>query len=487
MSAKTIIRLALASTLTASAVLAFAQADEGTLAKIAVEGKDNSYVMTILWQIAYGIGPRLTGSPELAKGQKWAMEEFKSWGLKNVHLEKWGDVPVGFSRGPLQVVRMIADKPVDMVFTSPAWSNGTNGLVRAEAVLAPATMKDFDAMKDVLKGKWLVYKTGGGRGAGGDPALTKAIDGSGIVGRIYGSGNELVITSGNWTMTDAAGKRVNKTFENHPGLPQVTVRKSDMAAMIARFDAGKKVTMEIGMDSLWQRGPVPQYDVVAEIPGTEKLDEVVIVSGHFDSWNGPGSQGALDNGTGSSTAMEAARILATVGAKPKRTIRFILWSGEEQGLYGSQWYVKAHAKELDKISAVLVDDGGTNYQGGYSGIESQKQMLTDAIQMSNRAFPDMPQTITVSSSGRMPRGGGSDHAPFNANYTPGFFTKEIGRSDYNFVHHTQHDRYELAIPEYLVQSATNHALVSYFLACAPTMLPREAKPMPEKATPPAKG
>ena len=480
-----LLRISLASAFAATSVGAFAQADQGTLAKIAMEGKENSYVMTILWQIAYGIGPRLTGSPELAKGQKWAMEQFKSWGLKNVHLEKWGEVPVGSSRGPLQVVRLIGEKPIDMVFTSPSWSNGTNGLERGEAVLAPTTMEEFNKVKNTLKGKWLVYKTGRGGGAANE--LSKALDESGILGRIYGSSNELVITSGTWTMTDASGKRVNKTYDNHPGLPQVQVRKSDMAEIIARFDAGKKVTMEIGMDNLWQKGPVPQYDVVAEIPGIEKPDEVVIVSGHFDSWNGPGSQGALDNGTGSSTAMEAARILATVGAKPKRTIRFILWSGEEQGLYGSQWYVKAHAKELDKISAVLVDDGGTNYQGGYVGIESQKEMLTEAIQMSIRAFPDMPQTITTTSNGKMPRGGGSDHAPFNAAYTPGFFTKEVGRSDYNFVHHTQHDRYDKAIPEYLVQSATNHALVSFYLACAPTLLPREPKPAPEKTDPAKKG
>jgi len=88
------------------------------------------------------------------------------------------------------------------------------------------------------------------------------------------------------------------------------------------------------------------------------------VSGHFDSWNGPGSQGAQDNGVGAMTAMEAARILCAARAKPKRTIRFILWSGEEQGIYGSTNYVKTHKDELDKISAVLVDDGGGNYQGG---------------------------------------------------------------------------------------------------------------------------
>jgi Zn-dependent M28 family amino/carboxypeptidase len=176
------------------------------------------------------------------------------------------------------------------------------------------------------------------------------------------------------------------------------------------------------------------------------------------------------------TAMEAARILCATHAKPKRTIRFILWSGEEQGIYGSTEYVKQHKDELDKISAVLVDDGGGNYQGGYVILPQMKPMMEQAIQKSLQAFPDMPQVLRIASGTKMPRGGGSDHAPFNAVGVPGFFTIETGKLNYTFVHHTQNDRYETCIPEYLVQSGTNHALVSYNLACADTLLPREPKP-----------
>jgi Zn-dependent M28 family amino/carboxypeptidase len=170
--------------------------------------------------------------------------------------------------------------------------------------------------------------------------------------------------------------------------------------------------------------------------------------------------------------MEAARILTRVGAKPKRTIRFILWTGEEQGLFGSVWYVKEHAAELSKISAVLVDDGGTNYQGGYQGIASQKEIMEAAFAPSVKAFPEFPQKFVTMA--RMPQGGGSDHVPFNGKGVPGFFTIETGKSDYLFVHHTQHDRLEMAIPEYLVQSGTNHAVVAYNLACLADLLPREA-------------
>jgi carboxypeptidase Q len=273
-----------------------------------------------------------------------------------------------------------------------------------------------------------------------------------------------VITSGSWRVDPA----------NLPKGKRAIVRKSDMDKIVAAMDAGKPVELEFNLDQKWVKGPRPQYNIIAEIKGTEKPDEVVIVSGHFDSWDGPGAMGVNDNGTGSSTALEAARILNKVGAKPKRTIRFILWTGEEQGLFGSTAYVALHAKDLDKISAVIVDDGGTNYHGGYVGIESQKAIMEAAFAPVAAAFPELPMQFRVTPS--MPRGGGSDHAPFNAVGVPGFFTIESGRSDYNFVHHTQHDHLKYAIPEYLVQSSVCHAVVAYNLANLDTLLPRGPKP-----------
>lgn len=491
--------------------------DQATIDAIVREGKDHSEVMKRLTYLCTKIGPRLTGSPQLAKAQEWAMGEFKKMGLKNVHLDEWGEAPVGFDRGPLQVARMTAPYKLDMVFTTPCWTNGTNGIVKAEAILCPDSVEGIEAAKDSLKGKWVVLPApdttatrpagggggfgggGGGRGAGGAgggigggaaagsgggigggaagappqrPAapqtdLVNALDKMPIAGIIRGSRNELCVTGGRWT---------GKTYENHPGVPQLTVRKSDCDQLLSCFSFNQTVTLEIGAENRWYPGPVKQYNVVADLVGSEKPDEIVIVSGHFDSWNGPGSQGTTDNGTGSMTAMEAARILTKVKAKPKRTIRFILWSGEEQGIYGSSGYVKKHADELPKISAVLVDDGGTNYQGGYVGLATQKDIFEKAFAPVVAAFPDMPEVFRVSE--RMPRGGGSDHAPFNAVGVPGFFTIETGRNNYTFVHHTQHDNLSQAIPEYLVQSSTNHAVVAYNLACLSGLIPRETPAAP---------
>jgi len=442
--------------------------DPATIAKIVDEGKNHSHVMDYLTTLTQKIGPRLTGSPELTKAENWAMGQFKKMGCVNVHLEKWGDIPVGFDRGPEQVAHMVEPFESEIVFTTQAWTNGTNGIQRGKVVKAPATPEEVASMKASLKGCWVLMPSAAPAAGGGRPAapntLFEAIDKTEALGTISGSRNELVITSGRYT---------DKKFESHPGLPRILVRKSDYDRLNRNVDFGRNTVVEIGAQNRWFKGPVAVNNVVAEIKGTEKPDEVIIVSGHLDSWNGPHSQGALDNGTGSSTALEAARILTKVGAKPKRTIRFILWTGEEQGLFGSTDYVAKHAAELDKISAVLVDDGGTNYQGGYQGIESQREYFETAMAPSIAAFPDMPQKFVVQA--QMPRGGGSDHVPFNAKGVPGFFTIETGRSDYGFVHHTQHDRLEMAIPEYLVQSATNHAIVSYNLACAPGMVPRQPK------------
>ncbi len=504
MKSHSIIRLAVTSALLPACLAAHAQGNPDVLARIVDQGKNHSQIVDRFHYLCFDIGARLTSSPELFKAQNWALSQFKKFGCTNVHLEQWGTFPVGFDRGPLQVARMVEPFASDMEFTTQAWSNGTNGLVKGEVVKVPASVEEIRGHEQDFKGKWILMPPPGGvapipgspgtvpvrpttpsgppggpggrRGGGGggaaqasaSPEVLAELDKVGVAGRISGSRNELVITSGpRWNSV---------TIDKHPGAVQVMVRRSDYERLARNLDYKRKVVVEIGAENRWFKGPVPQYNVVAEIKGSEKPNEVVIVSGHFDSWNGPLSQGAQDNGVGSMTAMEAARILCSAHAKPKRTIRFILWSGEEQGIFGSTNYVKQHKDELDKISAVLVDDGGGNYQGGYTVLAQMKPMMEQAMEASQKAFPELPITLTVSPGTKMPRGGGSDHAPFNAVGVPGFFTHETGKLDYTYVHHTQHDRFELCIPEYLIQSATNHAIVSYNLACADTMLPREPKP-----------
>lgn len=457
---------ALAAVLAAVPAWSSAQANEADLDKIVEIGKNKNQVMLHLRKLTQ-IGPRLTGSPNLRRAQDWAAANFKKWGLKNVQLEQWGDVPVGFERGKRQIGRMTSPSKRDFVFTTMNWMPGTDGLVSGPAVLAPKTMEEFNASKAKLKGAWVIMPGQAGmRGPTvANDELKKAIDGAGINGRVFGTADERVHSSGSWR---------DKSFDKRPTDVNVNVRKSDYEAVIKAIADGKTPTLEFDAEVQWFQGPVAQYNVIGDIIGSEKPEEMIIVCGHLDSWNSPGSQGACDNGTGTVTAMEAARILSQSGLKPKRTIRFILWSGEEQGLLGSRAYVEKHKDQMDNISAVLNDDGGTNYHGGYNGIESMKPMMEAAFAPTVKAFPDLPMSFTVGRT--MPSGGSSDHAPFNFVGVPGFFTKETGKADYGFVWHTQNDRYEYAVPEYLIQSSTNHAIVAYNLAQAPTMLPRAPKP-----------
>lgn len=444
---------------------ALCQGDAAMNAKIIEEGKNRSQWMLTLHYLTKDIGARLTSSPELDKAYSWTAGRFRSFGLKNVHVEKWGEFPVGFERGP-SWGRIVSPYVSEIIFTTPAWTLGTNGPLRGQAVYEPTSMDEFNASKAQLKGAWLIMRNPAQRRRFGQaqPAPTEletAIAGSGILGRVYPSRNELVVTGGNYRIT----------WDKLPTERRITIRKSDWNAVASNLDHGKPVALEFDLDNRFIKGPIPTCNVIADIPGTEKPDEYVIVSGHLDSWNGPGSEGAIDNGTGTTVTMETARILARVGARPKRTIRFILWSGEEEGLLGSQAYIKEHPELLPKISAVFVDDEGTNYQAGLSCTEPMRVMLEAAEAPMTGIFPDMPFKVTVRP--HIPIGDGSDHDSFNEVGVPGFFWHLEGRHDYNYIHHTQHDVYEQAIPEYMVQKCTNSAVMAYNIACADSMVARD--------------
>ncbi len=431
-------------------------------ARVIELGKSQNQTFKHLTTFTSKFGPRLTGSPNLAKAQDWAVGQFQKWGLSNVHKEKWGDVPVGFYRGSRQTVKMTSPWPTTFEFTTLCWTPGTKGKIHVSPILEPETIEEFNKIKDSIKGKWIVMRNPAGMRVESTDAteIGKLLDASQIAGRIYGATAELVHTSGKFTGLE---------WDKLPQKASVRIRRSDYRTLVAGMKRGN-CELEMDIENHFVKGPVPQFNVIAEIPGTEKPDEVVIVCGHFDSWNGPGSVGANDNGTGSTVTLEAARMLKNAGVKPKRTIRFILWSGEEQGLLGSRAYVEAHKEEMSKISAVFNDDGGTNYQGGYSCLAGMDGPLNEAIAPIIAAFPTMPMSVDVVPS--FSRRGSSDHASFIPFGVPAFFTKETGKADYGFVWHTQHDRPEFSVPEYLMQSSTNAAVVALYFANANELLMR---------------
>lgn len=611
--------------------------DPDVVKRIVAMGKNHNQVMDHLTYLTTKIGPRLTGSSNAEAANVWAKEQFEKWGLTNVELFKWGEIPVRFDRGPSTGKVVMArntggDAPEyrtlrELEFTTLAWGAGTNGAVRGPIVRMPTTEAEFEAVKDQLKGSWILIKSAGPagrRGVGGfaggmnarqrmfmdlrkkwkggdaaqaeaakpvDPNITRfegtatgprlpedgvpvtlevnLTDPSAVTGnfaysrfqaapirnatfskdtgelkftwesprgvsnytlkidgdKVKGSsplpenGGEITVVASKADASKEPAKPAGPTleervllagpagfisastddrvrtssiggwrtldFDNLPQDVEVQVRSADYDFINSRIADGVPIEVEFDLPNKFVKGPIPVYNTIAEIRGTEKPDEVVIISAHMDSWNGPGSQGCTDNGTGSSVTLEAARLLAACNVKPKRTIRFVLWTGEEQGLLGSAGYVKSLSKdELAKISAVFVDDGGTNYQGGLNAIEEMIPYLAAATAPVNGIFYSETDKkaleANIKTQKRFQQEGASDNASFNRVGVPGFFWDETGRADYFFGWHTQNDKLNLAIPEYLMQSATNSAVVAYQLANAPDLLPRPAKAADDK-------
>ncbi len=491
--------------------------DPRTIRRILEEGKFNNKVMDQLHHLAVDVGPRLTGSSRNYQSRLWVAEQFKSWGMSNVRLEKWGTIPVRFDRGPaygkiyLKTQKRNEDgskSPAEdimlreMELTTLSWSAGTGGPVRGPVLKMPKDEAEYAAMKEKLKGAWILMdrpEREGMRGLrwqlGEDyrrraEAREKIASGAkkveefpvlermafdGVAGYITASRDERVWTGAipNWRELD---------LSKLPPDVHVQVRMSDYDCLNSRLADGESVEVEINLENKFTPGPIDCYMVIGEIPGTERPDEVVILSAHMDSWDGPGSQGCTDNGTGSAGMIEAARLLMTAEARPQRTIRVILWDGEEQGLLSSAEYVKGlkDRGELDKVSACFVDDGGTNYESGVPAVKSQVQLLAAATAPVNGHFYDTVDHKTLEVNVRtvdtLGTGGGSDHASFNRVGVPGFYWDESkGRADYGHGWHTQFDRIDLAIPEYLMQSSTCSAITAYNLACAPCLMPREVK------------
>jgi Zn-dependent M28 family amino/carboxypeptidase len=277
---------------------------------------------------------------------------------------------------------------------------------------------------------------------------------------IRATSGELILTGGNYRID----------MENLPTVPSISLLKEQWDEIKKRVDDGEEVELAFDIRNHFRQGPIPLFNVIADIPGTEFPDEFVIVGGHIDSWDG--ATGATDNGAGCATTMEAARILMAAGVKPRRTIRFMLWSGEEQGLLGSRAFVKKHREDVAKnVSAVFVHDGGTNYVAGLGCTEAMRPdfeaIFSAAMKLDERAPFEIRTVKTI-----RPRGG-SDHVSFIREGVPGFFWDQRGRAVYRTTHHTQFDTYDSVVPEYQKHSAIVIAIGALGTANLDHLLPRD--------------
>ncbi|MFV8755082.1 M28 family peptidase [Nannocystaceae bacterium ST9] len=415
--------------------------------------------------LAVDIGPRLSGSKGLDKAEQWAIGEFERWGLA-AGRERWGEFAVGFERGPAKGA-MIRPERKDLEFGTWAWTPGTPGGApkRGQALRYPATRAELDDLEPRLRDAWIVLPFDVHPRPGKDDLdarIARVFEREGIAGFVL-----------------AAGKPDDRTIEFHgeheirwnqlPDRVEVRLRGDQHAELIGLLDAGEFVQLEFAIAQEFVQGPIALNNVIADLPG-EDPSQSVIVGGHLDSWDG--ASGAIDNATGVAVTMEAARLLALAiretGEQPDRSIRFMLWSGEEQGLLGSQAWVTAHPEQLPGIAAVLVHDGGTNYVSGlpvtpemYAAMQ-QVFAPVRALLDRTRVQGEVPsfRLDLVESLPYEP----SDSTPFLSAGVPAFYWSQSGKSDYELYHHTQLDHADAVIDDYQRHSALVVAIAAWNLA-----------------------
>ncbi len=450
--------------------------EEGVQDKVIELGAQDNRVMEGLHYLVNVIGPRLTSSHNDHIACEWAKGQLEAAGLQNVVMEAAGEFPVAFHRGPWSG-KMIAPEEMVLEFGTPAWSAGTRGVVTGLAMVPPASIEGLDPAD--YAGAWILGAAGGGgrregRGQGQMTPEQRAemqerrqaqrevqtfLTDAGVAGFITPTRNKYITTNGNARIDP------NKL----PTTPQINMMKDHYDAVMAQIEAGKEVKLQFDIRNHFEKGPAKFYNVYGDIVGTDFPDEYVIIGGHIDSWDG--ATGTTDNGMGAATTMEAARLLVASGAKPRRTIRFMLWSGEEQGLLGSKAYVEKNPELLEKISAVLVYDGGPNAISSLPTTKAMHSQMEQAFASVVGLNPELPFELKQQEKG-LPRGIGSDHESFLPKGVPAFFWTQEGRADWRHGIHTQFDTYDLAIPEYLEHSVVVIALGAFGLANLDGLLDR---------------
>jgi hypothetical protein len=451
------------------------------VARIIEEGTQRSHVEQDLSYLLDVVGPRLAGTPEMRRANEWTQQKFREYGMDRADLESFA-FGVGWIRGPM-TLRMLAPQHREMIGVSWAWAPGTDGPLAGNVVYLDArTRSEFDRrFAGKLRGAWVLIGPSTPVANPDAPATHsdsvrldslrrlqaprnndevhyREVRGAllvkeGIAGGILDGGKEF----GLLTMSGSPNAIVP--------YPMIVIANEDYAQLERLAQRGEPTRIEADIKNSFTSGPVDQYNTVAEIRGSERPDEVVLVGAHLDSWDL--ATGGTDNGTGAIAVLEAARILKAAGVQPKRTIRFVLFGAEEEGLLGSQAYTAAHEKELKKFQAVLVLDNGTGRISGMAlqGREDLREMWKAMLK---------PATVL---NGLVVRSGiktGTDHLAFLPFGVPSFNYDQLTRG-YNHTHHSQVDDYSHTVPADVAQAATIMAINAWQLADMREFLPRGPK------------
>lgn len=425
------------------------------------------------------IGPRVTGTEPLTKAVNWASDLCRGYGLENVHLEGW-TIAHSWQRGSA-LARIVRPVVRSLMIASSGWSPGTPGQVRGNVVyVAAANPAELQIYRGKLRGAIVIYQQPSNLSPqspilGSPPptiqtpapvpdraspspeakfnsARMSFFKDEGVAAVLRDSGKLYNLL----TMTSLGGS----TFEIG-AVPTGMLTHEDYS-LIWRLLKHGPIELEVDLSNSFSERPVEVFNTVAEVRGVERPDEVVILGAHLDSWDL--ASGSTDDGTGVVAVIEALRAIKALGLHPRRTIRLVLFTGEEQGEVGSREYVKRHQTELDRISAVLEHDTGTPRVltiGLHQNYAARKLVDT--------ALAPLRELRLIEP--RMERHYGSDYASFNEVGVPGFSC--IGdESDYNQTHHTQADTFDKVRAEGIVQAAQVLAGWAYNTAQLPELLPR---------------
>jgi carboxypeptidase Q len=492
--------------------------DLDAIYKIKDEGLNRSQVMETLSYLTDVYGPRLTGSPQIKAAAEWAKKKLTEWELLKVNLEAWGPFGRGWSNEKF-TARVISPSVTFSVIAYPkAWTPGTNGAIEGDVVTAVINSEqDFDKFRGQLRDKYVMIaavpevqaqfqapghrytdeelqnisnqtvqpprgggpgqrggQAGGGRGNApnfNERRLKFFLD-EGVAATIepsQGSGGTVFVQSG-------GGRNLN----DPPVPPQVVMAVEHYGRIWRMLEKKVAVRMEMDIQNKFFDQDLNSFNVVAEIPGTDKADELVMLGAHFDSWHT--GTGATDNAAGSAVMMEAMRILKATGLKMRRTVRLALWTGEEEGILGSRAYVTQHfadrsdmklKPEHGKFSAYFNVDNGT---GAIRGVYLQgNEAVAPIFQAWMQPLKNLGMTtLTIRNTG------GTDHLSFDAVGLPGFqFVQDP--IEYNSrTHHSNMDVYERIQPADMMKDAVIVASFAYHAAIRDEKLPRKPLPQPQR-------
>ena len=504
-------------------------ADPDINKKIRQEENEHSQIMRTLHFFTDVYGPRLTGSPNHKNAADWALKQMKEWGMENGHLEPWDFGHPGWmnERASGYFVAPIKDQ---LTFKVLAWTPGTNGTVTAQVfqMIPPEKPNKeqltayLDSVKDKVKGRIVLVGKGepvpvvidvparrledkaaaerfdpknpnagqfgprAGQTPPNDPPGTLTPQ------QINEQLDQFLLASGAVLRANDAhmgNGRIrafqNRTYDITKAVPTVVLRNEDFGRIVRILGDGAPVELEFNITNRSFPEGKTSYNTIAEISGTDKKDEIIMLGGHLDSWHS--ATGATDNAIGCAIMMEAARILKALGVKPRRTIRVALWAGEEQGLLGSLAYVKQHfgtaeepKPEFAKLDAYFnVDSGTGRIRGaGVFGPPADSDILREML----APFSDLGVMGAISTKFR--RAAGTDSGSFNEAGLPGIGLGQDPIEYFTDTWHTNLDTYERIIEDDVKKDAIVVAAAIYQLAMRDEMLPRfTAADMPAKPEP----